>query len=91
MRSFKPLADEIEFLILGFDSLLRLLLEGVQHPNVIPDLQSVDRPIRIGSVLQGHLIHAGSETLHRLGEVVLAAFGRSRQHSQNLVSCTFRL
>ena len=49
-------------------------------------LLGVNRPIRIGAVLERHLEYAGAETLQRLGDVGLTAFGRYRQRPHPLYS-----
>ena len=63
--------------------MLRLLLEGVHNPQPLPELQRVDRPIRIGAVLEHHLEYTGADTMQRLGDVGLLAFGRDRQRPQD--------
>ena len=64
-------------------AMLHLLLEGVHNPQPLPELQRVDRPIRIGAVLEHHLEYTGADTLQRLGDVGLLAFGRDRQRPQD--------
>ena len=86
---FQTLADQIDLLHWSLDPLLRLLLEGVHNPQPLPDPQRVDRPIRIGAVMERHLEYAGADTLQRLGDIGLLAFGRDRQRPQNLILRSF--
>ena len=55
----------------------------MHNPQPLPELQRVDRPIRIGAVLEHHLEYTGADTLQRLRDVGLLAFGRDRQRPQD--------
>jgi hypothetical protein len=47
--------DQVDLRLRRLDPRLRLLLEGVEHPDVVIDLQRVDHPERIAPVLQRQL------------------------------------
>jgi hypothetical protein len=68
----------------------RLLLEGMDDPEVITKLHRIHQPKRIAPKRQGNLKHTRSKPLHRLGYSCLAAFGGDTQGIDNCFPRTFR-
>ena len=73
----QPLADEVEVSLWSCTALLRLLLEGVQHVDLISDLHRVDRSVGIVRVILYNLQDTRStKPFERLRVGMLAAFLR---------------
>jgi hypothetical protein len=57
-------------------------LEGVDHPEFIPDLHRVDDPERIAPERKRDLEHAGLHTLQRLRNIRLSALCSDSQRCE---------
>src|ERR1035437_5565176 len=82
--------DQVDLLLRRFDPRLRFLLEGVDHPNVVADLQRVDHPERVAAMLERQFHHAGAKTSQRLGNYRMTAVGNRRQGVKQIVARTLR-
>jgi len=64
------------------NALRRLLLEGVDDPEVVPDLQGINDTVRIAVERKRDFHHAGAEPLQRLSDIGFATFhGDSLLHT----------
>ena len=67
------------------DAAGRLLLEGVDHPDVIIQLERVDQPVGVPALLDGQFPDARTEAVQRLGNFGRVSFGNLRQPSRGLL------
>ena len=75
----QPTLNQIDFVLRGLDALRRFLLEGMNNPNLIANLHSIDDTKGIAAERQCDFKDAGAETFERLGNVGLAALCRDGQ------------
>jgi hypothetical protein len=66
------LLNEVNFFLWGLDTLLGLLLEGVDHPDVFVYSQGVNGPVGVRAVSESDLENPDSEALHWFGDIGLA-------------------
>src|SRR5450432_2752710 len=64
------------------DALGRFLLEGMKHPDVIANPDSVNQAERAAPVSERDFEDAGAQALHRLCDISLASLGRDRQRRE---------
>lgn len=82
--------DQVDLVFRGFDPALRFFLEGVDHPDVVINLQGVDNPVRIAPVFQCQFHHAGAKPGQVLGDIRHLAFGQDRQCPRHFKLCPGR-